>query len=91
MKTGKRRKPEVSLTRRLFTPEEDAQLVELRLAHPGSTGAPKKHEQGRGGLRVIAAKLNRPYGSVWYRLRKLAELEDEADERNYATHQARNR
>jgi hypothetical protein len=74
---------------RPFTPEEDAQLIELRLAHPGSTGAPKKHEQGRGGLRVIAAKMNRPYGSVWYRLRKLAELEDAEDERNHTVHQSR--
>ena len=48
-----------------FTPEEDARLTEMRLAHPG-----------HGGMIKIARELGRPYSSVKSRLLWLADVEE---------------
>jgi len=62
---------------RRFTPEEDAQLIALRLEHCGDRRGPLA--QRPGGLGVIARKLGRPRSSVQVRLRMLAEREEAGD------------
>jgi hypothetical protein len=60
-----------------FTPDEDALLIALRLAHYGKgPGRPWGEAARIGGLRIIAAKLNRHKSSVQWRLRVLAERDE---------------
>lgn len=59
---------------RRFTPEEDARLIALRLANPGSIGAPRKGQPG--GLGTIAKALGRRKSSVQVRLQTLAKRDD---------------
>lgn len=54
--------------KRYFTPEEDAELVKLRLIHHGTRKS--------GGLSVIARKMKRHRRSIMHRLRLLAEVEE---------------
>jgi hypothetical protein len=53
----------------------DDDLEALRLAHPGSTGRPRKGDT-RGGLRTIAAILGCSPTAVKKRLRRIAEREE---------------
>lgn len=63
---------------RRFTPEEDAELVRLRLLHRGTEPGrrPWGDKAKVGGLMTIARKMGRHKSSIQMRLKTLAGRED---------------